>query len=89
MAFTSAVTKVIPQGPGARVAYGTWTNGASTDSGGEISTGLKYVRGFSIAVSSHLGTEVVKHTLNSSSGGKVTIVTSTGAVSGTWQAQGL
>jgi len=86
MAFTSAVTDVRVQG-NRKIAYGTFTN-AGTDSGGEIDTGLSYVDVFLYSVSSHLGAESMKVTKNSSSAGKVTVVSSDGA-DGDWVAFGL
>lgn len=89
MAFTSTVTKVIWLGPGSRMSQGTWTNGASTDSGGVISTGLRYVRHASVECNSHIGTQQPKVTI---SAGNATILTSAGgtgtAPTGTWIAFG-
>lgn len=69
------------------VTWGAFTN-TSTDSGGEIVTGLSLVENCQITVTSHLGTEVPKVTKNSSSNGEITIVTSNGA-DGDWLAIGL
>jgi len=65
--------------------WGTWTNGAA-DSGGNIVTGLRTVETANIGVSSHLGTEIPKMTLNSTAG-YITLVTSEGA-DGYWEAVG-
>jgi hypothetical protein len=90
MAFSSAVTKVLNLAPGWRLSHGTWTNGASTDTGGVIATGLKFVRHTSVSCDSHIGTQQPKVT---KSAGNVTILTSAGgtgtAPTGTWIAYGL
>jgi len=87
MAFSSVVTDVVVIG-NRRLAFGTFTNGAATDSGGDVTTGLKYVSWFVPLFTSHLGSEAPKVTLNSASAGKVNIVTSD-AVDGNWIAMGI
>lgn len=91
MAFTSAVTRVQVFG-NRRFAYGTWNNAARGDSGGSISTGLKYLNSGGIATDTHLGTEEAKAELNKASAGQIRITTSTreaNDVGGTWWAIGL
>jgi len=92
MAFSAARTVTFHCGGGKTMSMGTFTQTAATDSGGEITaakTGLKYIDSFVPVCNSHLGTEGIKVTINSSSAGAVTLVTSTGAVSGYWIAVGL
>lgn len=89
MAFSSTVTKFESISRRRRMSFGTFTNGTALDSGGEIDTGLKSVDTFLWSCASHLGTEVFKVTKNSATAGKVTLVTSTGAVTGDWLAIGI
>jgi hypothetical protein len=88
MAFSYTVTDLVRGVGRKKVAFGTFTNGAATDSGGTIITGLKKIDAFSFTVGSHIGTEGIKVSLNSSVDGSVALVTSTGAVTGTWEAIG-
>ena len=83
MAFVDTVTSSTVQG-NKRVVYGTAVNG-STDSGGDIDTGLTHIDFFSIYCTSHLNSAQPKVTI---SGGTVTIVTSDGA-DYAWKAEGV
>lgn len=90
MALTSSVLVNVHIGGGKSLSAGTFTQSAATDSGGDIATGLSYVDFFAPVCNSHLGTEVIKVTYRPTSyPGSVTLVTSTGAVSGYWIAIGL
>lgn len=91
MAFSATRSVTFHCGGGKSISCGTFTQSADTDTGGEISsstTGLNYIDFCMTQVDSHLGTEVIKATINSSGGGDVTLVTSTGTVSGLWFAIG-
>lgn len=87
MAFSATTTDIVRGVGRKKVAYGTFTQTAD-DSGGTITTGLKKVHTFNISVSSHIGSEKMKVTLNSAADGQVVLVTSTGAISGAWDAIG-
>lgn len=83
MAFVNAITSSTVQG-NKRVVYGTATNG-STDSGGDVVTGLDKIDHISFECTSHLNTAKPKVTI---SGGTATIVTSNGA-DFIWKAEGV
>lgn len=85
MSFAYEVTRRDVHGR-TRCHSGTFTNGG-TDSGGTIVTGLEKVSRFLPSLSSHLGSEFPKVTINSPNNGDVTIVTSDGADGG-WVAYG-
>lgn len=87
MAFASTRTATFGISRSKRISVGTFTN-ASGDTGGDIVTGLKFVDTFVWSCSSHFGTEVIKVTKNSGTGGTVALVTSDNA-DGDWMAVGL
>ena len=66
-----------------RVVTGTFTN-SDTDSGGDITTGLDYIFGFSYVITGQVGATMPKY---SASGGTVTLTTDNG-VDGNWIAFG-
>ena len=70
------------------MSVGTASNALVTDVGGDIVTGLRYVDTFVISCNSHLGTEMLKITKNTTNPGTVTIVTSP-STSFDWMATGL
>jgi len=79
MAFSKSVTGGGIAG-NLRYKYGTCTNAAAGDSGGDIATGLSYVISFNITPTSHVGLTPPKY---SASGGTVTLITDTVDVGGT------
>ena len=87
MAFAYTRTATFSIGRSKRMSVGTFTNGAA-DTGGEITTGLRFVDTFVYSCSSHVDTGALKVTKNSATVGGVTIVASDGA-DGDWMAIGL
>lgn len=87
MAFSSTITSVTVCGHLVR-SYGTFTNGAG-DSGGNIDTGIKWVRGMTLT-SSGAAAVADDGSVNETfpcDGSAVTVVNTTGA-DGYWEAWG-
>lgn len=89
MAFSSTIISRTVAGDRA-IAFGTFTNGTTGDTGGDIQTGLKRVDYINLQ---HTGTSVTSNApvVNESfplSGGDVTIVTDDDA-DGIWTAYGI
>jgi hypothetical protein len=83
MAFAYTVTSREWISRKKRICWGTFTNG-TTDTGGDVVTGMKTIDHFCCSINSHVGATVNKTVV---SGGTATLTINDG-VDGTWMAIG-